>query len=184
MAAPRPVGLALPAPRTVAVWSEHWLDPEQRLAIIEEGLRGDGLAPESAASSTAGTSRSAAASSAAPGCAWPSRSTAAAGSSAASASGRRIARLGIVLLLLLAAGALVAGIDGDVAAASVLGALAVVLLVLELDGAARATAALRHAVERQRELADYELATDLAAARAPCAHRRSHLSGDSPAAAR
>ena len=67
----------------------------------------------------------------------------------------------MLLIVLFATAALVAGFEADLAAASALGALAFVLFVLEVDGAARATAALGRPWDRQREFADFELAADL-----------------------
>jgi len=155
------VGLALPAARTIAVWSEHWLASEHRLEIIEEGLRGDGIPPEIGGEfdrwdlEIRGGFF---------GCARLRLAVEEHGGGRQLARFRlwpRIGRLGIALVALFAAGALVASFESDLVAASLLGALALGLFVLELEGAARATAALRRAVERQRELADFELAADL-----------------------
>ena len=155
------VGLAVPAARTISVWSEHWLAPEHRLGIMEEGLRGDGIPPEIGGEfdrwdlEVRGGFF---------GCARLRLAVEEHGGGRQLARFRlwpRIGRLGIALLGLFATGALVAGFEADLAAASALGALAFVLFVLEVDGAARATAALGRAVERQRELADFELAADL-----------------------
>lgn len=41
-----PHGIALPRPRTETIWSETWVDPVDRLAILEDGCRSDGAAVE------------------------------------------------------------------------------------------------------------------------------------------
>jgi hypothetical protein len=81
-------GLAPPWPRTLAFWSEHWQDPNERLRCIERDLRAAGAAVRCGATTIAGTWRLAAGCSARPGCSWPSRITGPARSSSASAAGR------------------------------------------------------------------------------------------------
>ena len=160
------VGLAVPAATDDGRLERALARPRARLAIIEEGLRADGVAPVLGGDfdrwdlEVRGGFF---------GCARLRLAVEEHGGGRQLARFRlwpRIGRLGIVPCSAPATVALVAGIDGDLAAASVLGALAFVCLVLEVDGAARATAALRRAVERQRELADFELAADLQRARA------------------
>ena len=153
-------GVAVPVARTLTVWSEHWLGPEERLEIMEHGLRGDGLAPELGGEfdrwdlEVRGGFF---------GCARLRLAVEEHGGGRQLVRFRvwpRIVQAGVVLFVLVAASAVVAGLDGD-AALRRYSAGALALLVLEVDGASRATAALRLAVARQQALADYDLAADL-----------------------
>jgi len=156
-----PRGVAWPLPQTLTVWAEHWLAPEDRLAIMEEGLRGDDVALEHGGDfdrfdlEVRGGFF---------GCARLRLAVEEHGGGRQLARFRlwpRVAPHGGVVLLLFTAAALAAGLDGHAIAASVLGAVAGALLLRLVAGAAAATAALRRAVERQPKLAAYDVESEL-----------------------
>jgi O-antigen biosynthesis protein len=151
-------GVAVPVPRTSAVWSEHWLGVEQRLDIMEEGLRSDGVALETGGEfdrwdlEVRGGFF---------GCARLRVAVEEHGGGHQLARFRvwpRVSAAGWILLGLLTAGAGVATWDADITAAAIFGGATVALAVRTVVGSAFAIAALCLAVDRQRRLVEYDVA--------------------------
>ena len=153
-------GIALPAPRTVSVWSETWVDPVDRLAILEDGCRGDGAAVEAGGDFDRFDLQ------ARGGLFGAARLTLVAEEHGA---GQQLVRFSIrprlaltvpALMSLIAVLVLVAGENAYAALA--IAAAAVLMVLRAAFEAGAACAVLLRGVGRQRELANYDLATTLA----------------------
>jgi glycosyl transferase family 2 len=152
---------ALPVTRELTVWNEHWVSPETRLLIAEEGLRAEGVALEVGGEfdrwdlEVRGGFF---------GCARLRLAVEEHGGGKQLARFRiwpRIASGGPMLILPFAATAVVAGVVDDHIATIALGAIAGLLLLRLVQGLCEATGALRQAVARQEALAQHELVHDL-----------------------
>jgi GT2 family glycosyltransferase len=153
--------IALPFPRTLTVWTEHWLGAEDRLSIAEEGLRAAGVGLETGGEfdrwdleARGGFF----------GCARLRLAVEEHGGGRQLARFRvwpRVAPLGLLLILPFATASLVAGLAADPIAATVLGGVAALMILRLAEGACEATGSLRRAVARQEALAAHELAHEL-----------------------
>jgi hypothetical protein len=151
---------ALPVPRVLTVWSEHWLSADDRLSIAEEGLRAEGAAVEVGGEfdrwdleARGGFF----------GCARLRLAVEEHGGGRQLARFRiwpRLAPAGLLLLLASMAAATAAALSGAPVIAATFGAVALVLSVRLVLGTCEATGSLRRAVERQAALARYELEND------------------------
>ncbi|HKP17029.1 MAG TPA: glycosyltransferase [Gaiellaceae bacterium] len=152
---------ALPRPRSAEVWSEHWVSAEDRLEILEEGVRGDGTAIV-------------------PGQAFDRWDLEACGGMLGAArlrmaieehgSGRqlvrfrirpRLTRVATCLVVAVGGVATVAALYGAWKGAVVLAAVCAALALRALLEAAMSTAALLRGVQRQHDLAEHELRAEL-----------------------
>jgi GT2 family glycosyltransferase len=155
-------GFALPRPRDVSIWSESWVAPTDRLAILEEGCRGDGAAIEAGGDFDR----------------WDLQVRGGLLGSARlrmaieeHGEGRQLVRFRcrprlspvVALLAAVAVALAVANIAWDDSLAAILAAALAILLVLRaVFESGAACAVLLHGVQRQEELADFDLAATLA----------------------
>ena len=154
------VGFALPRPRTIPLWSESWVDPSDRLAILEEGCRADGAAVEAGGDFDR----------------WDLEARGGLLGSARltlvteeHGGGRQLVRFRVRPRLSLAgpaltalAAALVLAAGGSRIAALSIAATAALLTARAVLESGVACAVLLRGVRRQRELADHDLAAALA----------------------
>jgi hypothetical protein len=150
--------LALPRPRSTSIWSEQWAPAEERLAIVEEGLRGDGIGVECGGDFDRWDLQVRG------GILGAARMRMAIEEHGA---GRQLVRFrvwprpalgAVVLCALLAPAAVLAVAEGPVAAALSFGGLAALLAARSVYETALATGALLRGLHRQERLAAYDLA--------------------------